>query len=203
ASADWAVWGLVGEVASDAPAAVWDTARHGEGWLVRLPDAAAQVRRYLLLQPSAAAAPALPVLTAADWDWLEVESGLAWVKSATVEAFVPQMLNLELLGGVNFQKGCYPGQEVVARSQYRGTIKRRTLLFALEGSAVVGQEIFHSADAEQPAGVVAAAATRDGQGMVLAEVKLAALAEGSLHLGAATGPMLLPRELPYTISAPE
>ena len=67
------------------------------------------------------------------WRWLEVRSGVARIVAATVEQFVPQMLNLELLGGVNFQKGCYPGQEVVARSQYRGTIKRRTFLVDSRG----------------------------------------------------------------------
>ena len=63
------------------------------------------------------------------WNWLEVESGIVSVEAATVDRFVPQMVNFELVGGVDFQKGCYPGQEVVARSQYRGTTKRRTLLF--------------------------------------------------------------------------
>ena len=66
--------------------------------------------------------------TAETWRWLEVRSGVPRVMAATADQFVPQMLNLELLGGVNFKKGCYPGQEVVARSQYRGTLKRRTYL---------------------------------------------------------------------------
>ena len=62
------------------------------------------------------------------WNWLEVQSGVPRIVASTVEAFVPQMVNLELVGGVNFQKGCYPGQEIVARSQYRGTLKRRMVL---------------------------------------------------------------------------
>ncbi|MDP1271022.1 CAF17-like 4Fe-4S cluster assembly/insertion protein YgfZ, partial [Klebsiella pneumoniae] len=82
---------------------------------------------------------------------------IAWVRGATVEAFVPQMINFEVLGGVSFKKGCYPGQEVVARSQYRGTLKRRLQLFETDSTAAIGQEIFHSADPEQPAGVVAGA----------------------------------------------
>jgi folate-binding protein YgfZ len=63
-------------------------------------------------------APPLPPLQAEAWRWLEVRSGVPRVMAATADQFVPQMLNLELLGGVNFKKGCYPGQEVVARSQY-------------------------------------------------------------------------------------
>jgi folate-binding protein YgfZ len=214
ASADWAVWGLAGESAraslgSDAPAEVWAATQRGEARIVRLPDggdAAAPLPRYLLIQPVAAEAPALPPLAGDDWQWLEVQAGLAWVRGATVEQFVPQMLNLELLGGVNFQKGCYPGQEVVARSQYRGTLKRRTLMFAIEGAAVVqpGQELFHSADPDQPAGMVAAAALRpDGAALILAEVKLAALDSGSLHLGSVGGPTLAPRPLPYAIAEPQ
>ena len=118
---------------------------------------------------------------------------------------MPQMLNLELLGGVNFQKGCYPGQEGVARSQYRGTIKRRTQLFSLDGTAAVqiGQELFHSADPEQPAGLVAAAGRWQGQPVLLAEVKLAALEGGSLHLGAADGPLLQRQALPYVVAEPQ
>lgn len=209
ASAQWSVWGLAGASAkawlgATAPAEVWAVSPQGEGFVVRLPDASDAVPRYLLLQPASAAAPALPALEAADWQWLEVQAGLAWVRSATVEQFVPQMLNMELLGGVNFQKGCYPGQEVVARSQYRGTVKRRTQLFAAEGApASIGQEIFHSEDPDQPAGLVAAAAERQGQVLLLAEVKLAALETGTLHLGSADGPRLSRRALPYVVGEPQ
>lgn len=210
ASAALKLWGLAGAAARDwlgstAPAAVWRVERLGEALVMRLPDAADAMPRYALLQPAHAAAPALPALAEADWQWLEAEAGLAWVRQATVEQFVPQMLNLELLGGVNFQKGCYPGQEIVARSQYRGTVKRRTFLFAADAAeAQIGQEIFHSADPEQPAGLVAAVARREGRVLLLAETKLAALdGAGSLHLGSAGGPVLSQRALPYAITAPE
>ncbi|MBY0367125.1 MAG: tRNA-modifying protein YgfZ, partial [Burkholderiaceae bacterium] len=129
--------------------------------------------------------------------------GIAWVRGATVEAFVPQMINFEVLGGVSFKKGCYPGQEVVARSQYRGTLKRRLQLFETDSTAAIGQEIFHSADPEQPAGVVAGAGTRDGRTVIAAEIKLAALEGGSLHLGSAGGATLQPRALPYEIPPQE
>ncbi|MCH7345314.1 folate-binding protein [Pelomonas sp. CA6] len=208
AGSDWQVWGLAGTAARDwlgaqAPGAVWGVTRmplneSGEALVCRLPDDG-HGPRYLALAPRAAALPALPALTPEQWQQLEVRSGLAWVRSATVEQFVPQMLNLELLGGVNFQKGCYPGQEIVARSQYRGSVKRRTHRFALQGQAQVGQELFHSADPEQPAGLVAAAAP----GELLAEVKLAALQDGSLHLGAADGPLLQHRPLPYVVGEPQ
>jgi hypothetical protein len=111
------------------------------------------------------------------------------------------MVNFELVGGVHFQKGCYPGQEVVARSQYRGTIKRRMHLFATTGTAQPGQEVFHSDEAAQPAGMVVNAAEAAGAGCrLLAEVKLAVLDSGSLHLGSADGPLLQRLPLPYSIA---
>ena len=64
-------------------------------------------------------------MSESDWLQLDVASGIPWIRAASSETFVPQMVNLELVGGVNFKKGCYPGQEVVARSEYRGKVKRR------------------------------------------------------------------------------
>jgi folate-binding Fe-S cluster repair protein YgfZ len=115
------------------------------------------------------------------------------------------MVNFDVLGGVNFRKGCYPGQEVVARSQYRGTIKRRTALANVAGeldTVLPGAEVFHSDDPGQPCGmVVNAASAPDGGVDVLVEVKLAALETGSVHLGAAEGPALTFLPLPYALPA--
>jgi folate-binding protein YgfZ len=135
------------------------------------------------------------------WQLLEVMSGMPRITAATAEQFVPQMVNFELVGGVHFQKGCYPGQEVVARSQYRGTVKRRMHLFATTGTAQPGQEVFHSDDAAQPAGIVVNAAEAAGAGSrLLAEVKLTVLDRGTLHLGSADGPLLQRLPLPYSIA---
>lgn len=206
ASATQALYGLAGAEAqawlgAAAPVTVWGAAALGDGQVVRLPDADGQPR-YLLAQAVDAPAPALPALAAADWQWLEVRSAVVRVVAATVEQFVPQMVNLELVGGVNFQKGCYPGQEVVARSQYRGTLKRRAALFDADVALAPGQEIVHSADPGQPAGLVALAAPRPGGGhTALVELKLAALEGGTLHLGSADGPLLQHRALPYALPA--
>ena len=203
-SAEVALYGLAGAVATawlgdSAPARPWATLPAGPGRAVRLPDAAGQAR-YLLTLPADAPAPALPALAADDWAWLEVKSGVVRIVAATVEQFVPQMVNLELVGGVNFQKGCFPGQEIVARSQYRGTLKRRLMAFDSDAPLAAGQEVFHSADPGQPAGLVALAAARPGGGgSALVEIKLAALEGGSLHAGAADGPLLVRGALPYTI----
>ena len=191
ASAEFAVYGLLGTPATDA----WTLVRDGDAMQIALPGSG----RALRVQPAAAAAPAGADITPDDWAGAEAAAGLAWVRGTTVEAFVPQMINFEVLGGVNFKKGCYPGQEIVARSQYRGTLKRRLQVFETDAPATVGQEIFHSADPEQPAGIVAGSGTRDGRTVIAAEIKLAALEGGSLHLGQAGGATLTPRPLPYEI----
>lgn len=201
ASAERALWGVAGATATAqlGDAALWSTVNGADGTLLRLPDVAG-LPRALLCRPTDAPVPALPALDAGTWAWLEVHSGVARVVAATAEQFVPQMVNLELVGGVNFQKGCYPGQEVVARSQYRGTLKRRTVLFDSPAALRVGQEVFHDADPGQPAGLVALAAPRPGGGSsALVEVKLAALDSGSLHAGTADGPLLARGTLPYAL----
>ena len=204
AGSDTVLYGLAGAEAAhwlgDAlPAAPWAVRALGAARVVRLPDAEGQLR-CLLAQPADAPAPGLSALTEAVWAWLEVQSGVVRVTAATFEKFVPQMVNLDLVGGVNFQKGCYPGQEVVARSQYRGTLKRRAMEFNSDAAMAAGQEVFHSDDPGQPAGLVALAATRpEGGSSALVEVKLAALGHGSLHAGAADGPLMSLGALPYAI----
>lgn len=195
ASGELAVHGLLGTPAAPA----WTLTRDDDAVQVALPGTG----RALRIQPADAPAPADVTMTPDDWAWAEAEAGMAWVRGATVEAFVPQMINFEVLGGVNFKKGCYPGQEIVARSQYRGTLKRRLQVFEAAAVASIGQEIFGSADPEQPAGVVAGCGTRGGRTLIAAEIKLAALEGGSLHLGAAGGPVLTPRALPYEIPPQE
>ncbi len=197
ASDEVRLWGLAGAAAMADGLDVWHRGDLAGTPAIRLPDAAGQPRALLIGEPSAP----LPALALDAWRWLEVQSGVPTIETATVEQFVPQMINYELLGGVDFRKGCYPGQEVVARSQYRGTLKRRTFLFDVEGPAAAGQEIFHSADPGQPAGRVVSAAPKPGStaSSLLAEIKLAALASGSLHLGSAEGARLTRDELPYPV----
>jgi folate-binding Fe-S cluster repair protein YgfZ len=104
------------------------------------------------------------------------------------------------VGGVNFKKGCYPGQEVVARSQFRGTLKRRAFLVASDAAPSVGQDVFHSSDAEQPCGTVAAAAANPAGGWnAVVSMQTSAAAGGTLHAGSVTGPQLQLLPLPYPL----
>ena len=195
---------LMGVAGADAERLAGGTAAWGKrdtpsGAVLRLPDVGGTAR--CIVVGSALDVVGVPALGLDSWRLLELRSGIPLIEAATVDQFVPQMLNFELVGGVDFQKGCYPGQEIVARSQYRGTIKRRMFLFNCDALPAPGQEVFHSADALQPAGmVVNAAPAEDGAGgCALVEVKLAALGAGSLHLGAAEGPVLHRIELPYAL----
>lgn len=142
-----------------------------------------------------------PAVTDNLWAYVEIMCGLPWITQATQEAFVPQMLNYEIIGGVNFKKGCYPGQEIVARTQYLGKIKRRMALFSLTNAQVnAGDELFSSEDPEQPCGkIVNAARLSADKSVCLAEIKLATLEAGTIHLGNAQGPTLQIETLPYNI----
>ena len=227
-SAELALWGVAGDAAEELMhnAGVGDDTEKVDvdgASLIRLPAVdgiarlifASAVSAPRLAEssvqpagtPTDAAPPAalamLPVVSLDTWRWLEVRSGLSTIEAATVDQFVPQMLNYDIVGGVDFRKGCYPGQEIVARSQYRGTIKRRMFLFDVDVDvpAAPGQEVFHSEDPGQPAGqIVNAAPHPTGPGAsVLVEVKLAMLDSGSLHLATPDGAMLRQSTLPYAV----
>jgi folate-binding protein YgfZ len=191
ATAELPLHGLVG--AAVPPGSPWTVEAHR---LVHLPPVDG-VARALVAGPP----PDAPALDAEAWRWLEARSAIPRIVGATVEQFVPQMINLELVGGVNFQKGCYPGQEVVARSQYRGTTKRRAQVVSASAPLQPGQEVFAASDPDQPAGLVVLAAAPAGRDPVaLVELKLAAIGE-SLHAGAADGPALRVQALPYPLPA--
>ena len=211
ASPELALWGWAGPAPGPADLTPWpgapgQVARGTDGMTcLRLTDVLGW-QRGLLVVPAGATAPvAGPALAADDWRWLEVASGVVRIVPETVEQFVPQMVNLELVGGVSFKKGCYPGQEVVARSQYRGTLKRRGVLLQSAVPMTAGQEVFQAQDPGQPAGQVALAANSSiGPATLgLVELKLAALEAGDLHLGSADGPVLTPVALPYEIPRDE
>jgi folate-binding protein YgfZ len=75
------------------------------------------------------------IVEKAHWDWLEIQAGIPDIELKTQEQFVPQMLNLDILNGINFKKGCYTGQEIVARTHYLGSVKRRTYLASIQSAS--------------------------------------------------------------------
>ncbi|HEY9281538.1 MAG TPA: folate-binding protein [Eoetvoesiella sp.] len=167
--------------------------------------------------PSSGAAP-LPTLSApapistlehtdynAQWQSADIAAGLPWVVAATQDVFIPQTLNLDLIDGVSFSKGCYPGQEVVARSHYRGTVKRRMAygiiseVPAQPAQTLPGVDIFNAHNPNSPCGrVINAAQTH--QTHVLLEVQLSDLDSADFRLGQADGPPIAIHALPYPIT---
>ena len=132
------------------------------------------------------------------WRWTEVRAGIPRLAAGAVEQFVPQMINFEVVDGVNFKKGCYPGQEIVARSQYLGKLKRRMFAAHLEGAEPVPGSDVLGADG-QPCGqvVLTAPAPRGGIDL-LVESQTAAAQAGGLSAG---GERLTLGTLPYALPA--
>lgn len=175
------------------------------GQAIRLDDT-----RWLLALNSAAtgsswsqlAGSARPVGVAA-WQWLEIAAGQPRVVAATQEAFVPQMLNMELpaVAGVSFSKGCYPGQEIVARTQYLGKIKRRTYRARLTTAVATGAHVYAPETGDQHCGAVVSVAPSPAGGFeCLVCVQSGAVEAGEVHVGALTGERMEFLPLPYEIA---
>src|SRR6202158_3982558 len=163
-------------------------------------------QRFMIVTPHAAA-PILwdalsehAVKAGADaWEWAAIRAGIPTIVAATQEAFVPQMANFDLIGGVSFRKGCYPGQEVVARTQYRGILKRRMALAHLDGTErpAPAQSVYSAAFGEQAAGmIVNAAPSPEGGFDLLVVAQLESLARADLRWKSPQGPRLEIRERP-------
>ncbi len=138
------------------------------------------------------------------WAWLDIMAGIPVVLPETSEAFVPQMANLELVGGVHFKKGCYPGQEIVARMQYLGKLKQRMYRAHVEAEAApaAGESIYAPDFPGQSAGTLVAAQPAPNGGYdLLAVVQISSAEHGVLHLRNDNGPTLKLQTLPYPLPA--
>jgi hypothetical protein len=145
---------------------------------------------------------AKPAGTAA-WRWLDIQAGVPQITAATQDEFVAQMLNFELIGGVNFQKGCYPGQEIVARTQYLGKLKKRMYLAHLNvaDAPMSGNDLFAPEFADQSCGKLLSVAPAPQGGFdVLAVLQIAGFEGAQVRLGTPNGPQLEFGNLPYAVS---
>lgn len=178
---DLAIIGLTGR---DAPALIetrldvtppttWQQMALGEGLVLRHPGS---LPRLVLCLPTAEAIEAWDALARnatpvgnAVWQWQDIQAGLAWLDVSLQDSYLPQMFNWEALGGVSFKKGCYTGQEVVARAHFRGQVKKRLVRAQLEGATLpaVGDEVI-DAEGKARGEVVAAALDGYGQAEILA-----------------------------------
>ena len=199
ASADFALYGCLSPGTASADTAPWSLVTEAGATRIQLYPGAGY-RRELWIG-AAGTRPALPEAATDIWLHTEVMSGVATISQALYEALVPQMLNYESVGGVNFKKGCYPGQEGVARSQFRGILKRRAYILRGMTPMHAGQEIFSGLDPDQACGVVVqAAAEPDGTGWVaIAALQVQAAQEPTLTLASASGAGVELLALPYVL----
>ncbi len=136
------------------------------------------------------------------WDWLSIQQGIITVLPETQDAFVPQMANFELIGGVSFKKGCYPGQEIVARTQYRGILKRRMVLahVVVAPAPKPGDKLFSEAFGDQAAGEIANVSPAPEGGFdLLVVAQTAAIKDKGLKYAALDGPTVTIKPLPYEL----
>lgn len=219
-AAPCASFGVVGDQAADRlrerchdlPAHVGDLTRHDGFCVIRLPcTAGARFQVAGDFQALRSLWPGLRVqideVSERCWWREDIAAGQPRVLTATSEMFVPQMLNLDLVGGVSFHKGCYPGQEIVARMRYLGTLKKRMIRAGVDDLDTLpnpGDPVYVSGDAATTAGTVVDAQPGLASNVeLLAVVQLENLKERRLCLTAPDGPALRQLALPYELSVPE
>jgi hypothetical protein len=215
ASGDFACFGVAGEQAEanlnellgEVPRAPHEVAYHDGITVIRLPD-----ERFMVVVPRQNA-PAIHQALASNaraitnryWDWLGIRAGIPVITPATQEEFVPQMVNFDAIGAVSLNKGCYPGQEIVARMHYLGRLKQRMVLANIPTDEVPqpGDKLYSAELGEQASGsIVNAAASPDGGCDVLAVIQISSIAAGSVHWKSADGPVLTLLPVPYKIDLP-
>lgn len=195
------------------PPLPWALQRQGSQVFIAAPSAPNGPARWWLVGPAGTGAQHAAALGLAEhapetWRAQDIEAGLGWVEHANLELFIPQSLNYDLNGGVSFTKGCYPGQEIVARAHFRGAVKRRGFPgscslpddFALQA----GMDIFDARRPGSPAGRIINAASTPGEQAarrwhVYMELNLADAAEADLRVISAEGPAVTLLPLPYPL----
>jgi folate-binding protein YgfZ len=195
----------IGSVTGAVPAEVDGVTHAADITLLRVPGLQPRYEAFISSQEAAQRlwnslnVRAAPVGESA-WRLLEIYAGIPTIFAATSELFVAQMANLQLVNGVSFKKGCYPGQEIVARMQYLGTLKRRMYLGEIDTDQSIqpGDSLFGSDNSEQAIGrIVDAQAHPDGGQVALAVLQIKSAESGDLHLGNAGGPAMVLKPLPY------
>jgi folate-binding protein YgfZ len=214
ATPEWALAGVMGKdaaalvrrVAGQAPQAAHEVAETPAATTIRLPGdrfeiAVARDKAPAMLEALAAGA---GKADAEQWQLEIIRAGVPVILPPTQEEFVPQMINLDLIGGVSYEKGCYPGQEIVARMHYRGTLKQRAYLANINASEQPqpGEKLYSPDFGEQACGtVVNAARSPEGGHDLLAVLQISAADKGNLHWKSPDGPALKLLPLPYEVSS--
>jgi len=192
---------LLNTLFSKVPQNDYESISHENGALLKLPSKHGRFEIFTDINHAQTIWGALSshatVADASHWEWLEIQAGIPDVVLATQEEFVPQMLNLDLIGGINFKKGCYTGQEIVARTHYLGSIKRRTYLAHLDHATkpAPGDNVLNAAN-EAVGKIVRSAASPNGGYDLLAEIRCENVDSNQLSVG---GNALSIQSLPYLL----
>lgn len=192
-----------GSPALDTPEP-WQVIKNGNQLQIGLPATNGVLRGLIIADPSFSldqAGRGIPE----QWAVLDILAGIPWVEAANQEMFIPQDINLDAIGAVSFTKGCYPGQEVVARSHYRGKLKRRMLngFCNAPGSKVTpGSDIMDRENTKEPSGQIVNVAELGDRLYLLFEVRLEAAEHNQLSLGDQQGPDITLLPIPYALDKP-
>ena len=134
------------------------------------------------------------------WERLDIAAGIPFIMPATQEQFVPQMVNLDLIGALSYSKGCYPGQEIVARTHYLGKLKQRMFRAKLAAPAAAGDKLYCAELGDQAAGMIVTSALAGTEHEILAVLQTAYAHSSRYHLGSLQGPQLDLLSLPYAVT---
>ena len=135
------------------------------------------------------------------WNAGDIAGGIPFIVAATQEEFVPQMVNLDLIGALSYSKGCYPGQEIVARTHYLGRLKQRMFRATVDGPAAPGDKLYCADLGDQAAGMIVSAVAADGgHHDVLAVLQTANAQSATYHCASLQGPALSLNALPYQVN---
>ena len=190
----------------------WNVVTKNECTWIALPDVAGNKRFFCMYDPQAGSQACFCSLLnhkdTAQWDAMEILSGTPWIEKNNQELFIAQSINFDVIHGISFTKGCYPGQEVVARSHYRGTLKRRMAIGIVSNATdpetwMPGKDVFDAQDTNEPCGQIVNSTACDGKVYLLFETKLTALEHKQIHIGNPEGPQVELVEIPYSLEKPE
>lgn len=191
------------------PREAWQRVDHeGVTWIAAPLGRGAPARRWWRIAAPGASVPAAGAMAHAGenlWGAQDIDAGLPWITQPVQDMLTPQLANFDLIGGVSFTKGCYPGQEVVARTHYLGKQKRRSMLAriaqeGLDAAATVGADVYLAGSVAEPLGRVVNAANGPGAMHVLFEAPMARVEGADLRLGSPSGPVLQIADLPYSLA---
>lgn len=183
----------------------WSVSNQGQCTFIRAPAGVAGCDRYWIIQEDGASPPIQTALMhdeASEWQVQDILAGMPWIEEATRDLFIAQTINLDLIDGVSFTKGCYPGQEVVARAHYRAKVKRRMhagRIYPASQAILPGVDVYCASRPDEPSGRVIQVAHGHDASYVLFEAPSGEIHSSELTVLSSQGPGIEILQLPYSL----